>query len=68
MFKPFLHNVFQSSVHALKIRYNDLNLGVLFHYCTNFACLCVVKNEEETDRQVCQDRIRKINFTGEKNR
>ncbi len=27
----------------------DLNLGVLFHYCTNFTCLCVVKNEQETD-------------------
>ncbi len=49
MFKPILHNVFQSSMHALTIRYNDLNLVVLFHYCTNFMCLCVVKNEEETD-------------------
>ncbi len=49
MFKPILHNVFQSSMHALTIRYNDLNLGVLFHYCTNFAFLCVVKNEQETD-------------------
>ncbi len=46
-----LHNVFQSSLHAL-IRYrNDLNLVVLFHYCTNFAFLCVVKNEQETDSQ-----------------
>ncbi len=45
-----LHNVFQSSMHALTIQYrNDLNLGVLFHYCTNFAFLCVVKNDQETD-------------------
>ncbi len=52
MFKPFLHNVFQSSVHAL-IRYRTyINLGVLFHYSTNFTVLCVVKNEEETDRFV----------------
>ncbi len=33
---PILHNVFQSSMHA----WNDLNLGVLFHYCTNFTFLC----------------------------
>ncbi len=47
---PILHNVFQSSMHALTIRYrNDLNLGVLFHYCTNVEFLCVVKNEQETD-------------------
>ncbi len=45
MFKPILHNVFQSSMHA----WNDLNLGVLFNYCTNFTFLCVVKNEQETD-------------------
>ncbi len=38
-----------NQVHALTIRYNDLNLGVLFHYCTNFTFLCVVKNEQETD-------------------
>ncbi len=45
-----LHNVFQSSMHVLTIRYrNDLNLGALFHYCTNFAFLCVVKYEQETD-------------------
>ncbi len=25
---------------------NDLNLGVLCHYYTNFTFLCVVKNEE----------------------
>ncbi len=44
-----LHNVFQSSMHAL-IRYrNDLNLGVLFHYCTNFAFLYVAKNDQETE-------------------
>ncbi len=50
MFKPILHNVFQSSMHALTIRYrNDLNLGMPFHYCTNVAFLCVVKNEQETD-------------------
>ncbi len=62
MFKPFLHNVFQSSVHAL-IRYRKyINLGVLFHYSTNFTVVCVVKNEQETDRFV---RIRMINFTGE---
>ncbi len=37
-------------MHALTIRYrNDLNLSVLFHYRTNFAFLCVVKNEQETD-------------------
>ncbi len=47
---PILHNVFKSSVHAMTIRYrNHLNLGVLFHYCTYFAFLCVVKNEQETD-------------------
>ncbi len=58
-----LHNVFQSSMHVLSIRYrNDLNLEMLFHYCTNFAFLSVLKNEQETDRFV---RIRMINFTGE---
>ncbi len=47
---PILHNVFQSSMHALTIRYrNDLNLGLLFRYCTNLRFLCVVKNEEEID-------------------
>ncbi len=31
------------------LRYrNDLNLGVLLYYCTNFKFLCV-KNEQETD-------------------
>ncbi len=50
MFKPIRHKVFQSSMHALTIRYrNDLNSGVLFHYCTNFTFLCVIKNEQETD-------------------
>ncbi len=45
-----LHYLFQSSMHALTIRYrNDLNLGVLFHYSTNFAFLYVVKYEQETD-------------------
>ncbi len=40
----------QVSMHALTIRYrNDLHLGVLFNYCTNFMFLCVVKNEQETD-------------------
>ncbi len=44
---PYWHT---SVTHALAIRYrNDLNLGVLFHYCTNIAFLCVVKNEEETE-------------------
>ncbi len=41
---PIQHNVFQSSMDALTIRYRpirNLNLGVLFHYCTNFAFLCV---------------------------
>ncbi len=48
--QPILHNVFQSSLHALTIRYrNDLNLGVLFHYWANFTFLCVVKNEQKTD-------------------
>ncbi len=28
---------------------NDLSLGVLCRYCTNFTFLCVVKNEQETD-------------------
>ncbi len=47
-----LHNVFQSSMHALTIRYrNDLNLELLFYCCTNFTFLCVVKNEQETDSQ-----------------
>ncbi len=32
--------------------YNDLNLGVLFHYCTNVVVLCVVENEQEIDRVV----------------
>ncbi len=37
-------------MHALTIRYrNDLNLGLLFHYCTNVAFLSVVKNEQEID-------------------
>ncbi len=50
MFKPILHYVFQSSVHALTIRYTKvLNLWVLFYYCTNLTFLCVVKNEQETD-------------------
>ncbi len=50
MFKPILHNVFQSSMHAMTIRYrNDLNLGVLFHYCNNFTFKYVVKNEQDTD-------------------
>ncbi len=45
-----LHNVFQSSMHALTIRYrNKLYLGVLFHNSTNFTFLCVVKIEQETD-------------------
>ncbi len=35
-------------MHALTIRYrNDVNLELLFHYCTNVAFLFVVKNEEE---------------------
>ncbi len=69
-----LHNVFQSSMHALKIRQrNDLNLGVLFHYCTNFAFVCVVKNDQETDSLGLSghnqdDTQEKINFTSEKNR
>ncbi len=50
MFKLILHYVFQSSVHALTIRYTKvLNLWVLFYYCTNLTFLCVVKNEQETD-------------------
>ncbi len=37
-----------NQMHALTIRYrNDLNLGVLFHYCANFTFLCVVNNEQE---------------------
>ncbi len=39
-----------NQMHALTIRYrNDLNLGVIFHYCTNIAFLSLVKHEEETD-------------------
>ncbi len=67
-FKPILHNVFQSSMHALTIRYNNLNVGVLFHYCTNFTFLCVVKNEQETDSLGLSGQNQDINFTGEKNR
>ncbi len=47
---PILHDVFQSSMQILTIWYrNDLSLGVLCRYCTNFTFLCVVKNEQETD-------------------
>ncbi len=47
---PILDNLFQSSMHALTIQNrNDLNLGVLFHYCTNVAFLCDVNYEQETD-------------------
>ncbi len=65
-----LHNVFKSSMHALMIRNNNLNLGVLFHYCTNFMFLCVVKNKQETDSQCLSgqnqdDTQEKINVTGE---
>ncbi len=39
-----------NQMHALTIRYrNDLNLGLHFHYSTNFAFLYVVKYEQETD-------------------
>ncbi len=39
-----------NQMHTLTIRYrNNLNLRVLFHYCTNFMFLCVVKYEQETD-------------------
>ncbi len=42
-----------------------LIFAVLFHYCANLTFVCVVKNEQETDSQDCQGRIRMINFTGE---
>ncbi len=38
----------QVSMHSTRYR-NDLNLGLLFYYCTNLMFLCVVKNEQETD-------------------
>ncbi len=55
-----LHNVFQSSMHVLSIRYrNDLNLEMLFHYCTNFAFLSVLKNEQE-QQPGCQNQDDKL--------
>ncbi len=64
MFKTILHNVFQSSMHALTIRYNDLNLdsfiiALILHFY-------VVKNKQETDSLgLSEQDIRLINFTGE---
>ncbi len=63
MFKTILHNVFQSSMHAL-MRYNDLNLdsfiiALILHFY-------VVKNKQETDSLgLSEQDIRLINFTGE---